>query len=75
MEIPCSSEQFSTLQQRGGIAAGVTSGIVEQYGVKAHWQHEERPPDGGVLMVTILKKPMLLPLSLIESRFRKWAGL
>jgi hypothetical protein len=76
MEIPITPEQFAALQKRAGIAADVTSGMVDQQGVTAHWAYEERPPDGGVLVGTILKKPSrLVPDSFIWSRFRKWAGL
>ncbi|HMF74291.1 MAG TPA: hypothetical protein VK604_01385 [Bryobacteraceae bacterium] len=70
MEIPLTAEQFKTLSERAGIAPGETSGIVEKSGVQAHWTY-----DGRTLTAAILKKPMLVPLRLIESRFRKWAGL
>jgi hypothetical protein len=75
IEIPMGEEQFTVLKQRAGIPAALNSGTITQQGVTAQWEYEARPPDGGVLIVTILKKPMLVPESFIVSRFRKWAGL
>lgn len=70
MQFPMTPDQFATLQQRAGIPAEDTSGIVEQQGVKAHWTYAD-----GVLTAAILKKPRLVPESFIAGRFRKWAGL
>jgi hypothetical protein len=70
MQFPMTPQQFATLQQRAGIPAEETSGMVEQQGVKAHWSYQD-----GMLTATILKKPRLVPESFIAGRFKKWAGL
>jgi hypothetical protein len=63
-------QQFGELQVKAGIPEEQSSGMVDQYGVQAHWCYEN-----GALTCTILKKPMFVPESVIASRFRKWAGL
>jgi hypothetical protein len=75
MEIPMTQEQLTVLKQRAGLPLSPNSGTITQQNVTARWEFEERPPDGGVLTVTILKKPRLVPESFIFSRFRKWAGV
>lgn len=75
IEIPMTEDELTVLKAAVGIPSAENSGTITRQGVTARWQYEQRPPDGGVLMATILKKPMLVPESFIVSRFRKWAGL
>lgn len=63
-------EQFATLKEKAGIPAAQITGTVDQEGVVAHWDYI-----GGLLTVTILSKPRLVPESFILNRFKKWANL
>ncbi len=63
-------QEFASLRERAGIPEGQTEGQIDREGVRAEWRYA-----GGVLEATVLHKPMLVPESLIEARFRAWAGL
>ena len=63
-------EQFAALKEKAGIPAAQISGTIDQKGVVARWDYL-----AGLLSVTILKKPALVPESFILNRFKKWANL
>lgn len=70
MRLALTPEQFNTLRERAGIAESSTSGEINQQGVRAQWSYAD-----GMLQATILHKPMFATEGMIESHFRKWAGL
>ncbi len=70
IEIPMTDAQFAEasrrLQQRGIELKGPT-GTMSRQGITARYEHAN-----GVLRVTIVEKPFLLPESMIEGQMRSY---
>lgn len=76
IEVPMSEAQFAEATQRlqqNGIQLSGPSGTLSRQGITAEYAYAE-----GVLRINIVKKPMLIPESLIESQLKSYlaqAGL
>lgn len=70
IEVPMTEAQFADagrrLQQHGIDLSG-PSGTISRQGVTASYEYAN-----GVMRINILKKPMLIPESLIESQLRSY---
>ena len=70
IEVPMTDAQFATATQRlkqNGIELTGTAGTLTKDGITASYEHPL-----GLLRIVILKKPMLLPESLIEGRLKAY---
>ncbi len=70
IEVPMSEEQFATATRRlaaNGIALDGPSGTISKDGITAKYEHA-----AGLLRITVLDKPFLLPESLIEGRLKAY---
>ena len=70
IEVPMSEEQFASASRRladNGIALTGPSGTLTKDGITAKYEHV-----AGLLRITILDKPFLLPESLIEGRLKAY---
>lgn len=70
IEVPMTDEQFASATRRlaaNGITLAGPSGTLSKDGITAKYEHA-----GGILRVTILEKPFLLPESLIEGRLKAY---
>lgn len=70
IEVPMSEEQFATATRRlaaNGIALDGPSGTIAKDGITAKYEHA-----AGLLRITVLDKPFLLPESLIEGRLKAY---
>ena len=70
IEVPMSDAQFASATRRlaaNGIHLAGPSGTLSKDGITARYEHGD-----GLLRITILEKPFLLPESLIEGRLRAY---
>lgn len=70
IELPMTDAQFAKASRRlasNGIELTGAAGTLTKDGVTAHYQHAD-----GLLCITIVDKPFLLPESLIEGRLRAY---
>lgn len=70
IEIPMTEAQFSAATnrlQQNGIQITGPSGTLSRQGVTADYEY-----GNGVLRIKIVKKPMLLPESLIENQLKSY---
>lgn len=70
IEVPLTEAQFAAAGQRleaYGVHLTGTSGTLSRDGVTARYNYAN-----GVLTIEIVKKPMLLPTSVIESQMRSY---
>ena len=70
IEVPMTDDQFAVATRRlqqNGIELTGTAGTLTKDGITASYEHTM-----GLLRIVILKKPMLLPESLIEGRLKAY---
>ncbi len=70
IEVPMSDAQFASASRRlavNGIELTGPSGQLSKDGITARYEHAD-----GLLRITILDKPFLLPESLIEGRLKAY---
>lgn len=70
IEVPMTEAQFAEATRRlqqNGIELTGTSGTLSRQGVTASYEYSD-----GMLRINIIKKPMLLPESLIESQLKSY---
>ena len=70
IEVPMTDDQFAAATRRlaqNGITLTGPAGTLSKDGVTAKYEHA-----AGTLSITILEKPFLLPLSLIEGRLKAY---
>ncbi len=70
IEVPMTDAQFAAATQRlkqNGIELTGTAGTLTKDGITASYEHTL-----GLLRIVVLKKPMLLPESLIEGRLKAY---
>lgn len=74
IRVPMTQAQFDAaaakLKAEQGIVLAGHSGDLQKSGVTAHYEF-----DGDELMVTVPKKPMLIPLSYVEGQIKQWLGV
>ncbi len=70
IEVPMTDDQFATATRRlaqNGIQLTGPTGTLSKDGITAKYEHA-----AGLLRITILDKPFLLPESLIEGRLKAY---
>ena len=70
IELPMTDDQFAAAPRRlgqNGITLTGPAGTLSKDGVTARYEHA-----AGLLRITILEKPFLLPESLIEGRLKAY---
>lgn len=70
IELPMTDDQFAAATRRlaqNGIALTGSAGTLTKDGVTAKYEHA-----AGLLRISILEKPFLLPESLIEGRLKAY---
>jgi hypothetical protein len=68
VEVPMTDEQFASASLRlreHGVELNGPSGTLTKEGITATYQHAD-----GKLTIEIVKRPLFLPLSLIEGRLK-----
>lgn len=68
IEVPMTEAQFATATERlasHGVQLAGPTGTLSRNGVTARYEHAD-----GVLRITIVDKPFLLPESLIEGQLK-----
>lgn len=73
IRIPMTQAQFDAAAAKlkaEGVELMGHSGDLRRSGVTAHYEF-----DGEELVVTVPKKPMLVPLSYVEGQIRQWLGV